>query len=132
MQIVSIGDNLHEMSNAVFWEKNTKNIINLFSAKLAQRVVKVNGKIRKLSFLLRTNLLICSYDFFFFFFFFFFFILSAAVVQSYRLNDWINKSVKCYNNVSCYLGDVETLKKKKQYLFINNVDTKLTLSSLSF
>ena len=25
MQIVSIGDNLHEMSNPVFWEKKEKN-----------------------------------------------------------------------------------------------------------
>ena len=41
MQIVSIGDNLHEMSNPVFWEKNKKNIINLSSTtELAQRVVK--------------------------------------------------------------------------------------------
>ena len=41
MQIVSIGDNLHEISNPVFWE-NKKNIINLSSAELAQKVVKVN------------------------------------------------------------------------------------------
>ena len=41
MQIVSLGDNLHEMSNPVFWE-NKKNIINLPSAESAQRVVKVN------------------------------------------------------------------------------------------
>ena len=39
MQIV-LGDNLHEMSNPVFWE-NKKNIINLSSAENAQRVVKV-------------------------------------------------------------------------------------------
>ena len=39
MQIVSNGDNLHEMSNPVFWGKN---IINLLSAEFAQRVVKVN------------------------------------------------------------------------------------------
>ena len=32
MQIVSIGDNLHEMSDPIFWE-NKKNIINLSSAK---------------------------------------------------------------------------------------------------
>ena len=31
-----IGDNLHEMSNPVFWKK-----INLSSAELAQRVIKV-------------------------------------------------------------------------------------------
>ena len=40
MQIVSIGDNLHEMSNLVFLENN-KNIINLSSAEFAKRVVKV-------------------------------------------------------------------------------------------
>ena len=41
MQIVSIGDNLHEMSN-LFSEKIKKNIIYLSSAKLAQRVIKIN------------------------------------------------------------------------------------------
>ena len=40
MQIGSSKDNLHEMSNHVFWENN-KHIINL-SAELAQRVLKVN------------------------------------------------------------------------------------------
>ena len=43
MQIVSTGDNLHEMSNAVFWGKNKKNITNLSFAELGQRVVKVKG-----------------------------------------------------------------------------------------
>ena len=38
MQIVSIGDNLHEMSNSM---KNKKNITKMSSAELAQRVVKV-------------------------------------------------------------------------------------------
>ena len=42
MQIVSNGDNLHEMSNPVSG-KNKKNIINLSSAEYAQRVVKVKG-----------------------------------------------------------------------------------------
>ena len=37
MQIASIGDNLHEMSNPVFCEI----IINLSSGEFAQRVVKV-------------------------------------------------------------------------------------------
>ena len=37
MQIVSNGDNLHKMSNPVFWV----NIIILLSAKLAQTVVMV-------------------------------------------------------------------------------------------
>ena len=41
MQIVSIGDNLHEMSNPVFLGKNTKNIGDWLSAELAQRVVNV-------------------------------------------------------------------------------------------
>ena len=39
--IVSHGNNLHELSNPVSW-KNKKNIVNLSSAELAQRVVKVN------------------------------------------------------------------------------------------
>ena len=34
-------DNLHEMSKPVFWGKNKNDIINLSSAKLAHRVVKV-------------------------------------------------------------------------------------------
>ena len=41
MQIVSNGDNLHELSNPVYG-KNKKNIINLLAAELAQKVVKVN------------------------------------------------------------------------------------------
>ena len=40
MQIVSSGDDLHEMLNPVFW-KNKKNIIILSSAVLAKRVVKI-------------------------------------------------------------------------------------------
>ena len=32
MQTLSIGDNLHEMSNPIFWEKKKK-IINLSSAE---------------------------------------------------------------------------------------------------
>ena len=40
MQIVSTGDNLHEMSKLVYLEKN-KNMINLLSAEFAQKVVKV-------------------------------------------------------------------------------------------
>ena len=38
MQIVSNGDNLHEMSNPVVL-KNMKNVINLSSAELVMRVV---------------------------------------------------------------------------------------------
>ena len=41
MQIVSSGDNLHEMLNPVFWEKKEKNIINLPSAENAQKMVQV-------------------------------------------------------------------------------------------
>ena len=41
MQIVSIGDNLHEMSNPIFWEKKKKIITNLSSPELAQREVKI-------------------------------------------------------------------------------------------
>ena len=48
MQIVSKGDNLHEMSNPVFCEK-LENVITLSSAKLAQRVVKV--KVHKVQLL---------------------------------------------------------------------------------
>ena len=40
-ELVSFGDNLHDMSNPVFW-KNKKNIIiSLLSVKIAQRVVKI-------------------------------------------------------------------------------------------
>ena len=40
---MQIRDNLHEMSEPVFWKKkkNKKNIISLLSAEIAQRVVKV-------------------------------------------------------------------------------------------
>ena len=42
MQIVSIGDNLHEISNYVFFfqkKKNKKNIINLSSAEFSKRCI---------------------------------------------------------------------------------------------
>ena len=42
MQIVSNGDNLHEMPNPVFWEKIKKNITSLSPAELANRLVKAN------------------------------------------------------------------------------------------
>ena len=44
MHIVSLGDNLHEMSKPSFLKKKKKkkNVINLSSSELAQRVVKVN------------------------------------------------------------------------------------------
>ena len=37
MQIISLGDNLHEMTKPIFWEKYCQ----LLSAELAQRVVKL-------------------------------------------------------------------------------------------
>ena len=46
MQSVSIGDNLYEISNLFSWE-NMKNIVNLSSAELAQRVVKVKMSVVK-------------------------------------------------------------------------------------
>ena len=45
MQIVSNGDNLHEMSNPVFLEKKSENFINLSSAEFAQRMIKVNKEV---------------------------------------------------------------------------------------
>ena len=42
MQIVSDGNNLHDISN-LFSGKNKKNVINFSSAELAQRVLKVNS-----------------------------------------------------------------------------------------
>ena len=44
VQIVSRGDNLHEISKPIFW-KNKKNIISLSSAEFAQRVVKVKNEV---------------------------------------------------------------------------------------
>ena len=41
MQIVSLEDSLDEMSKTIFLKKERKNIINLSSADLAQRVVRV-------------------------------------------------------------------------------------------
>ena len=43
MQIVANGDNLHEISNSVFWE-NKKNIVSLLSAEFAHtcNMVRVN------------------------------------------------------------------------------------------
>ena len=34
MQIVSSGDNMHEMSKSVYWKKGRKNVISLLSAEL--------------------------------------------------------------------------------------------------
>ena len=46
MQIVFLGEYLHEISKPVCWT-NYKNIINFSSAEIAQRVVKVNLKIQE-------------------------------------------------------------------------------------
>ena len=43
MQFVSLGDNLHEISKPVFWEKSKKKNICLSSIYFAQRVVKVEA-----------------------------------------------------------------------------------------
>ena len=42
MQIVSIEDNLHGMSNPVFWEKNKKNISKGWLLKILPRVQSLN------------------------------------------------------------------------------------------
>ena len=53
MQIVSNGDNLHPMETIcmkcqiLFSGKNKKNIINLSSVELAQRVVKAKSLLKK-------------------------------------------------------------------------------------
>ena len=64
MQSVSIRDTLHEMSNPVFWKKNKKDITNVLSSELAERVVKINGfisiKNRHLLIQERLNKLIYS------------------------------------------------------------------------
>ena len=41
MQLVSIGDNLHEMS-VLFSGENKKNITDVLSAEFAQRMIKAN------------------------------------------------------------------------------------------
>ena len=40
MQIVSLGDNLHEMSNPIFCDKSENYFTNLLSAVFGQRVLK--------------------------------------------------------------------------------------------
>ena len=40
MQMFSLGDNLHEMSKAIFWESK-KNIISLSSEEFAHRVLRL-------------------------------------------------------------------------------------------
>ena len=41
MQTVFLGDNLHEMSNIIFWKN--KNLINLLSSESAHNIVIVMG-----------------------------------------------------------------------------------------
>ena len=41
-----IRDNIHEMSNPVFWKKKI-NVINLLSAEFAKRVVKVKAPYKR-------------------------------------------------------------------------------------
>ena len=43
MQIVCLGDNLNDMSKPIVWAKEEKNMFNLWSAEIAQRMIKVNG-----------------------------------------------------------------------------------------
>ena len=42
MQIVSIGDNLQEMSNPIFWKKKKKNILTL-CAEILPKVLSVKS-----------------------------------------------------------------------------------------
>ena len=54
MQIVSNGDNLHELSNPVSG-KNKKNIISLLSAESAQTVVHVKLNVKFIQMRLETT-----------------------------------------------------------------------------
>ena len=47
MQIVSVGDNLHEMLKPVFWEKNKKKIFQCHRLKILPKVyaLNVNSKV---------------------------------------------------------------------------------------
>ena len=42
MQIVSLGDNLHDMSIPIFWGKTQKSIINLSSSEFVHSVPSIN------------------------------------------------------------------------------------------
>ena len=44
MQIVSIGDNLHEKSKPVFWEKTKKNIIILSFQNVSAKIFTQRAK----------------------------------------------------------------------------------------
>ena len=41
MQIVSLGDNLHEMTNPIFWEKNKKKKIIMSSTEIITKHAKL-------------------------------------------------------------------------------------------
>ena len=44
MKIISLGENLHEMSNSIVWEnKKSRTITNLSSAELAQIKIKLRN-----------------------------------------------------------------------------------------
>ena len=46
MQSVFLGNNLHEMSNPIFWKKKEKNISNLLSAEFAHyMLMSTHGEI---------------------------------------------------------------------------------------
>ena len=64
MQIVSLGDNLHEMSNP-FSGKIKKNLINLSSAESAHSMLSVKAPYK----IAADNILNCSVFFCFFLFF---------------------------------------------------------------
>ena len=57
LQIVSSGDDSHEIQNLFSGENKNKNIINLSPAELAQRLVKFNSAILATSKLLLVELL---------------------------------------------------------------------------
>ena len=56
MQIISIGDNLLEMSYSFFWKKIIKNMANLLSSEIfTQRVIKVKNGLTSLKKILNIE-----------------------------------------------------------------------------
>ena len=90
MQIVSNGDNLHEMSNPIFLfsGKNQKSIINLSSAELAERVIKV-----------KFSTLWCRCVSFYFHFFRLGTFLAKQKGGAFRKEDFKNLSFSVSNNI---------------------------------
>ena len=90
MQIVSNGDNLHEMSNPIFLfsGKNQKSIINLSSAELAERVIKV-----------KFSTLSCRCVSFYFHFFRLGTFLAKQKGGAFRKEDFKNLSFSVSNNI---------------------------------